>query len=73
MDTIEEELNVDNSTASFVLPLGAAINMGGNAIYYELVAVFFAQVFNVDLSFAAYAPLFLPLRLAKLACLVLHF
>ena len=55
MDTVEKELNVNNSTASFVLPLGATINMSGNAIYYGLVAVFFAQVFNVDLSFAAYA------------------
>ncbi|WP_281167226.1 dicarboxylate/amino acid:cation symporter [Psychromonas ossibalaenae] len=55
LDTVEKELNVSNSTASFVLPLGATINMSGNAIYYGLVAVFFAQVFNVDLGFAAYA------------------
>ncbi|WP_037028252.1 dicarboxylate/amino acid:cation symporter [Psychromonas aquimarina] len=55
LDTVEKELDVSNSTASFVLPLGATINMSGNAIYYGLVAVFFAQVFNVDLGFAAYA------------------
>lgn len=55
MDTVEKEFNVSNSTAAFVLPLGATINMSGNAIYYGLVAVFFAQVFQVDLSFAAYA------------------
>lgn len=54
MDTVEKELNVSNSTAAFVLPLGATINMSGNAIYYGLVAVFFAQVFHVDLGFAAY-------------------
>ncbi|RJG50715.1 dicarboxylate/amino acid:cation symporter [Motilimonas pumila] len=54
MDTAQQELNVSKSTASFVLPLGATINMSGNAIYYGLVAVFFAQVFNVDLSLAAY-------------------
>ncbi|WP_428774255.1 dicarboxylate/amino acid:cation symporter [Vibrio sp.] len=54
MDTVEHELKVRNSTASFVLPLGATINMSGNAIYYGLVAVFFAQLFNVDLSMGAY-------------------
>ncbi len=54
MDTCENELGVKNSTASFVLPLGATINMSGNAIYYGLVAVFFAQLFHIDLSMGAY-------------------
>ena len=54
MDTVENELGVRNSTASFVLPLGATINMSGNAIYYGLVAIFFAQLFNIDLSMGAY-------------------
>ncbi len=54
METCEEELGVRNSTASFVLPLGATINMSGNAIYYGLVAIFFAQMFNVDLGMSAY-------------------
>ncbi|KJY75901.1 dicarboxylate/amino acid:cation symporter [Vibrio nigripulchritudo] len=55
LDTVEHELKVRNSTASFALPLGATINMSGNAIYYGLVAIFFAQLFNVDLSLGAYA------------------
>ncbi|MDW6016681.1 dicarboxylate/amino acid:cation symporter [Vibrio plantisponsor] len=54
MDTVEKDLGVRNSTASFVLPLGATINMSGNAIYYGLVAVFFAQLFHIDLSMGAY-------------------
>ena len=54
MDVVEKELNINNSTASFVLPLGATINMSGNAIYYGLVAIFFAQLFNIDLSMGAY-------------------
>jgi Na+/H+-dicarboxylate symporter len=54
METCEEELGVRNSTASFVLPLGATINMSGNAIYYGLVAIFFAQMFNIDLGMSAY-------------------
>ena len=54
MEVCEEELGVKNSTASFVLPLGATINMSGNAIYYGLVAIFFAQMFNVELGMGAY-------------------
>lgn len=54
MKTCEEDLNVSKSTTSFVLPLGATINMSGNAIYYGLVAIFFAQMYNVDLGFAGY-------------------
>lgn len=54
MDTVEHDLGVRNSTASFVLPLGATINMSGNAIYYGLVAIFFAQLFNVDLGMGSY-------------------
>lgn len=55
METCEEELKVSKATASFVLPLGATINMSGNAIYYGLVAMFFAQMYGTDLSFTAYA------------------
>ena len=54
MKTCEEDLKVSKSTSSFVLPLGATINMSGNAIYYGLVAIFFAQVYNIDLGFAGY-------------------
>ena len=59
METCEEDLGVTKSTASFVLPLGATINMSGNAIYYGLVAVFFAQVFNIDLGLGAYIAIIL--------------
>ncbi|WP_421196369.1 dicarboxylate/amino acid:cation symporter [Aeromonas enteropelogenes] len=55
METCERELKVSNATASFVLPLGATINMSGNAIYYGLVAIFFAQIYNIDLSAGAWA------------------
>ncbi|MGC9461470.1 dicarboxylate/amino acid:cation symporter, partial [Vibrio genomosp. F10] len=59
METVEKELGVRNSTASFVLPLGATINMSGNAIYYGLVAIFFAQLFGIDLSMGAYIAIIL--------------
>ncbi|WP_220743485.1 dicarboxylate/amino acid:cation symporter [Shewanella colwelliana] len=55
METCENELKVSKATASFVLPLGATINMSGNAIYYGLVAMFFAQMYGIDLSITAYA------------------
>ncbi len=51
METCERDLKVTNA----VLPLGATINMSGNAIYYGLVAIFFAQVYNIDLSMGAWA------------------
>lgn len=54
MDTAENELGISKGTTSFVLPLGATINMTGGAIYYGLVAMFFAQLFHIDLSLGAY-------------------
>ncbi|CAG9297507.1 dicarboxylate/amino acid:cation symporter [Celerinatantimonas diazotrophica] len=54
METVEKDLKVSNSTTSFVLPLGATINMTGGAIYYGLVAMFFAQLFHVHLGLGAY-------------------
>lgn len=54
LDTCENELNVSKETTSFVVPLGATINMTGNAIYYTLVALFFAQLYGIELNFAQY-------------------
>lgn len=45
-----EELKLSPSTAGFVLPLGATMNMGGTALYEGCVVLFIAQVFGVDLS-----------------------
>jgi len=50
MEVTEKELGVSKGTVSFVLPLGATINMDGNAIYYALVAVFFSQLFGIPLG-----------------------
>ena len=54
MKTCEEDLDVSNESCSFILPLGATINMDGNAIYYSLVAMFFAQMFGIDLGMTEY-------------------
>ena len=59
LEVCEEELKISKSTCSFVLPLGATINMSGNAIYYGLVAMFFAQIFNVELNTASYIAIIL--------------
>ena len=53
-EVCEEELGVSKETSSFVLPLGATINMDGNAIYFALASVFFAQIFGIDLTFGHY-------------------
>ena len=46
-----EKLGVRKEIASFVLPLGATVNMDGTAIYQGVCAVFIAQIFGIDLSF----------------------
>ncbi|WP_319204928.1 dicarboxylate/amino acid:cation symporter [uncultured Ilyobacter sp.] len=53
-EVCEEELDVSNETTSFVLPLGATINMDGNAIYYALCAMFFAQMYGIQLGMTQY-------------------
>lgn len=45
-----EELGVSASTAGFVLPMGATMNMSGTALYEGCVVLFIAQVYGVDLS-----------------------
>lgn len=50
METAEEDLGVPNSIASFVLPLGATINMDGTALYQGVATVFIAQVYAVSLA-----------------------
>jgi len=46
-----ENLGVPNKISSFVLPLGATINMDGTAIYQGVAVVFIAQFYNLNLSF----------------------
>jgi len=48
--TAEEKLGIQSSTAGFIVPLGATINMDGTALYQVVAAVFLTQVFGVELS-----------------------
>lgn len=47
---VEKRLGVDNSVASFTVPLGATINMDGTAIMQGVATVFIAQVYNIPLE-----------------------
>ena len=53
MDRVQNHLNVQKEVSSFVLPIGATINMNGTAVYQAVAAVFIAQTFGLDLSFTA--------------------
>ena len=49
-----DRMGVSKQVSGFVVPLGATINMTGNAIYYTLVAIFFAQFYGIELGIAQY-------------------
>ncbi|HRW98074.1 MAG TPA: dicarboxylate/amino acid:cation symporter [Cyclobacteriaceae bacterium] len=50
MDCAEKNLGISEEVSSFVLPLGATINMDGTSIHQGVSAVFIAQAFGIDLS-----------------------
>lgn len=50
IDCVQERAGVSPQTTSFVLPLGATVNMDGTALYECVVAMFIAQAYGVDLS-----------------------
>ncbi len=52
MDCVEKNAGVSNKTSSFVLPLGATVNMDGTALYECVAALFIAQAYGLELSFA---------------------
>jgi len=51
MDCLEKEAGVSNRISSFVLPLGATVNMNGTALYECVAAMFLAQAYGLDLTF----------------------
>jgi proton glutamate symport protein len=52
MECCEDRLNVSPGVSSFVLPLGATVNMDGTALYQGVAAIFIAQVYGLDLTMA---------------------
>ncbi|MCL6220194.1 dicarboxylate/amino acid:cation symporter [Zunongwangia pacifica] len=53
MERVEEHMGVHKEVTSFVLPIGATINMDGTSLYQAVAAVFIAQAFGIDLSIGA--------------------
>lgn len=52
IETAEDELGISNEVASFVLPLGATINMDGTALYQAVAVMFIAQIYGIPLDLA---------------------
>jgi proton glutamate symport protein len=52
MERVENNLGVNEEVSSFVLPVGATINMDGTSLYQAIAAVFIAQALGMDLSIA---------------------
>jgi Na+/H+-dicarboxylate symporter len=65
LETATKKLGVNNSVASFTIPLGATINMDGTAIMQGVATVFIAQVFAVDLTISDYLMVILTATLAS--------
>ena len=66
MERCEEELGVSEEVSSFVLPLGATINMDGTALYQAVAAVFIAQTLNMSLDIGAQLTIVLTTVLASI-------
>lgn len=66
METARNKLGINNSVASFTLPLGATINMDGTAIMQGVATVFIAQVYGVDLTLSDYMMVVLTATLASI-------
>ena len=66
IECVEEKNKVDERAASFVLPLGATINMDGTALYEAVAAMFIAQIYGIDLSIGSQVIIFLTATLASI-------
>ncbi len=66
MERTIEHLGVDEDVASFVLPIGATVNMDGTSLYQAVAAVFIAQAFGMDLSFGAQLGIIVTATLASI-------
>ena len=66
MDRVHNHLGVKEEVSSFVLPIGATINMDGTALYQAIAAVFIAQTFGLDLSLGAQLGIILTATLASI-------
>jgi Na+/H+-dicarboxylate symporter len=66
MDCVQENTGISNKVASFVLPLGATVNMDGTALYEAVAAMFIAQAYGIDLSIGQQLVIMLTATLASI-------
>lgn len=66
MKVVQEDLGVSREVSSFVLPLGATINMDGTALYQGVCALFVAQIYGIDLTMSQYLMIILTGTLASI-------
>ena len=66
LECVEENIGVSKSTASFVLPIGATVNMDGTSLYQAVAVVFLAQFHMVDLTFIQQVSIVLTATLASI-------
>ncbi|MBE0649880.1 MAG: dicarboxylate/amino acid:cation symporter [Bacteroidales bacterium] len=66
METAETKLGISNETASFILPLGATVNMDGTSLYQAVAAVFLAQVYGMHLGLAQQLTIIVTATLASI-------
>ena len=66
MERVEEHIGVDKEVSSFVLPVGATINMDGTSLYQAVAAVFIFQALGLDLSFSDQITIVLTALLASI-------
>lgn len=66
MERVEEHIGVDKEVSSFVLPVGATINMDGTSLYQAVAAVFIAQALGFDLTFTGQLTIILTALLASI-------
>ena len=66
MERCEEHIGVSEEVSSFVLPLGATINMDGTSLYQAVAAVFIAQTFGIELDMVQQLTIVLTATLASI-------
>lgn len=66
METVEEKLGVHKEVSSFVLPIGATVNMDGTSLYQAVAAVFLAQVYGMNLGLSGQLTIILTATLASI-------
>ena len=66
MECCEDELGVSEEVSSFVLPLGATVNMDGTALYQAVAAVFIAQTLGMNLDLSSQLTIILTAVLASI-------